>query len=232
MKYRTPTTLAASGVKQGRAARFVRSFGISFMSPSQPLSTSTSLLALVKQRDPDAWVRLTKIYGPTVYVWCRRAGLQPADSADVAQGVFGAVAANIDRFRLDRPEDTFRGWLWSIFRSKLMDFYRDRKHQPEIPGDSALEGLLPTMNCTADSVCLDSSAENAAELVQRALAVIKADFRENTWQAFWLTAVLGEATSDVAASLHMTPAAVCMSRSRVLRRLRETLQGLGLFPEG
>lgn len=196
------------------------------MSPSQSLSTSTSLLDLVRQRDPEAWVRLTKIYGPIVYGWCRRAGLQPADSADVAQGVFAAVAANIDRFRLDRPKDTFRGWLWTIFRSKLMDFYRDRKAQPDIRGDSALEGLLAATNGT-ESQSAAGPPGDAAELVQRALAVIKADFKENTWQAFWRSAVLGEPTGEVAADSKMTTAAVCMSRSRVLRRLRETLEGLG-----
>ena len=41
----------------------------------QTLSTSTSLLQRLKARDEHGWQRLLTLYGPTVYGWCRRAGL-------------------------------------------------------------------------------------------------------------------------------------------------------------
>src|SRR5438094_6344454 len=70
--------------------------------------TSLSLLARVKARQEAAWERLVALYGPLVYSWCLRAGLQPADAADVGQDVFTAVLRNIASFRRDRPGDTFR----------------------------------------------------------------------------------------------------------------------------
>ena len=62
---------------------------------------------------------------------------------------------------------------------------------------------------------------------QRALELIRDEFRESSWKAFWGTAVEGRATADVAADLNMTQMAVRKAKSRVLRRLREEFDGLG-----
>ncbi|MEX2175362.1 MAG: sigma-70 family RNA polymerase sigma factor [Pirellulaceae bacterium] len=190
-------------------------------------STSASLLQQVRQRSESAWQRMTQIYGPAVYGWCRRAGLQSSDAADVTQNVFLAVATGIDRFDFDRADATFRGWLWTIFRSKLMDHYRQRKAEPAAVGQSSgpasVEAAIELASEGGDSSVGDPSEMSL--LVRRALRIIEQDFSPVTWQAFWRSAVDEEQTGDIAALLKLTPAAVCMARSRVLRRLRETLAG-------
>ena len=65
-----------------------------------------------------------------------------------------------------------------------------------------------------------------AGLFARALDLIRGEFEERTWAAFRLTAVEGRAARDVAADLAMTPGAVRVAKSRVLRRLREELGDL------
>ena len=97
-------------------------------------SISTSLLGRVKAGEGEAWRRLVELYAPLLYEWCRRRGLQAEDAADVAQEVFAAVARNIESFRRDRPGDSFRGWLWTITRSKIRDHFRRFKGQPEAQG--------------------------------------------------------------------------------------------------
>lgn len=194
-------------------------------------STSTSLLAQIRQRDDAAWRRLTQIYGASVYWWGRRAGLQASDAADVVQDVFLAVASGIDQFQSERPGDTFRGWLWAIFRSKLMDHFRNRKRQPPALGEqSGCSPIESICHESAESGSTAGDADESALIVRRALAVIEHDFSPQTWQAFWRSVVLGQPTSEIAAALHLSPAAVCMARSRVLRRLRETLAGTTFVP--
>src|SRR5262245_61363438 len=87
--------------------------------PSRPTlgSTSSDLLSRVRSRDTNAWERLTDLYGPLVYYWCRRSGLQDADTADVVQNVFMALARGIDGYR-PRPDATFRGWLWTVTQAR------------------------------------------------------------------------------------------------------------------
>lgn len=184
----------------------------------------------IRQRDETAWHRLTQIYGASVYRWCRRAGLQPSDSADVVQEVFLTVSNRIEQFHSDRSGDTFRGWLWSIFRSKLIDHFRKRKLQPQGVGQQSGPSPIDVL-CTADESSISGTPQDESELiVRRAIATIERDFAKPTWQAFWRSVVLGERTSDIAASLKISPAAVCMARSRVLRRLRETLDGTNFLP--
>ena len=64
-------------------------------------------------------------------------------------------------------------------------------------------------------------------LFARALGLIREEFEERTWAAFWRTAVEGRAAKDVGAELSMTPGAVRVAKSRVLHRLREELGDLG-----
>ena len=68
-------------------------------------------------------------------------------------------------------------------------------------------------------------------MISRVLDTVRDQVHANTWQAFWRTAVEGQRPVDVAESLGMSSAAVCMSRSRILRRIRRLLDGLEVFPE-
>ena len=56
---------------------------------------------------------------------------------------------------------------------------------------------------------------------RQGLELIRAEFEERTWQAFWRTAVDDVPPKDVAAELSMTPGSVRVAKCRVLRRLRE-----------
>ena len=53
--------------------------------------------------------------------------------------------------------------------------------------------------------------------------MIRNEFEDRTWQAFWRVTVECQPSDMVAESLEMTPAAVRQAKSRVLRRLREEL---------
>jgi RNA polymerase sigma-70 factor, ECF subfamily len=188
-------------------------------------STSLSLIARARDRDADAWRRLTLLYGPLVYSWCRQAGLQEADAADVVQDVFRAVATGIDGFR-SGPDTSFRGWLWGIVRNKLSDHFRRRASQATSPGGTdAYERLQQIPEIPFDELGDSDPSTPERKLVHRALAVIRGDFDERTWQAFWRLAVGGESAAEIGDALDMTPRAVRQAKYRVLQRLRSELEG-------
>jgi RNA polymerase sigma-70 factor, ECF subfamily len=195
---------------------------------SQPSSgTSRSLLARVQTDEPQAWERLVDLYAPLVLFWCRRRGLQDQDAADIFQEVFQAVVRNVAGFRKERAGDTFRGWLWKITENKLRDHFRRLGHDAHgVGGSSAQERLaqLPMPPLAEDEGAGDGAEESG--LFARALALIRAEFEERTWAAFWQTAVDGRAPKDVAADLSMSAGAVRVAKSRVLHRLRKELGDL------
>src|SRR5262245_59702180 len=111
-------------------------------SESGSASLASSLLVRLRGQDADAWRRLTTLYGPVVYDWCRAAGLQAEDAADVGQEVFQAVARGLADFRRQRPGDSFRGWLWTIAHNKMRDFWRRQAARPQAAGGSSAQQRL------------------------------------------------------------------------------------------
>ena len=192
-------------------------------------STSSSLLARVKAQEQDAWQRLVRLYGPLVAFWIRRAGLQDADAHDVLQEVFAAVARGIGQFHKDHPGNTFRGWLRTITRSKVTDHHRRAAQQPGAVGGSDAHRRFQEI-ARPDGATQSASdyAERDAlkELRLRALDLVRAEFEPRSWQAFWRVEIDRQSATETAKELEMTPAAVRMAKSRVLRRVREELGDL------
>jgi RNA polymerase sigma-70 factor (ECF subfamily) len=176
------------------------------------------LLERVRSHDADAWRRLLHLYTPLVRYWCARSDVRGVDAEDVAQEVFQAVATGIDRFHHDRAGDTFRGWLRGITRNKLLDFFRRNNHHPRAQGGTdAHRQLLEVPQGGLDE---EDSGTQLSALYHRALALVRGEFEDRTWQMFWRVVVDGRAPTDVAAEMGVKPVAVRVAKSRVLARLR------------
>ena len=195
---------------------------------SKAPSVTPSLLLRLRARDGTAWQQLVTLYAPEVYAWARKAGLAPEDAADVQQEVFGAVAQSLDRFRRERPGDSFRGWLYGITRFKIRDVWRRRHGQPQARGGTTAQERLQAVPTdeSIDAATGIHSAGDASGVLRRALEILRTEFAEHTWQAFWRIAVEGQSAADVATALGMSLGAVYVAKSRVLHRLREEFGGL------
>lgn len=194
--------------------------------PHSTDATSLTLLERVKAEDGPAWRRLIELYHPLVVSWCRRAGLTVEDAGDLTQEIFTTVFAHIREFHRDRSGDTFRGWLRIIGRNQIaMFFRRKRQRAPEV-GSSAYAGGLqqyPDRDEDPIEIPQDDQQEEVTGLYRRALDLIRVDFQQQTWRAFWLAVVDERPTADIAGELEMTPAAVRQAKYKVLKRLRSEL---------
>ncbi|MDZ4849284.1 MAG: sigma-70 family RNA polymerase sigma factor [Pirellulaceae bacterium] len=198
-------------------------------------STSNSLLQRACEGEPIAWQKLVQLHGPMIYVWARRTGLQPHDAADVTQETFAAVHARLPRFEPNRGNSTFRGWLWTITRNKAADCVRRRLTEFQARGGSTNMAMLD-QQVAGQSLLSDSHAEvetSVAEdesdrrgVIERAMAILRQSFEDQTWQAFWRTVVDGCSPDEVAIELGMSRWAVYKARTRILQRLRTELHGL------
>ena len=187
--------------------------------------TSLTLLGLARDQDPEAWRRLVTLYGPVVHHWTRRQGLSDNDAADIVQEVWTSVSLNLTKFRKDANQGTFRGWLWTITRNKVRDWFRQRVDSVAAAGGTDAQQAIQQI---PDAEPADASNDASAALVQRALSLIRNDFEDTTWKAFWGLAVLGHAAKDVASELGLAANAVHQARFRVLKRLRSELVSLGV----
>src|SRR5215212_11031011 len=107
-----------------------------------PLTRASLLVRIRDGHDQDAWQEFVKLYGPVVYGFARKRGLQDADAADLMQDVMRSVSAAIARLDYDRNQGTFRGWLFTISRNKIFNFLSARRIRPRGSGDTATNRLL------------------------------------------------------------------------------------------
>ncbi len=186
-------------------------------------STSTGLLDAVRAADPAAWERLVDLYGRLVLFWCRRAGLGESDRSDVVQEVFRTVYCRLETFRKERPEDSFRAWLRTVTRHKIIDHCRSEgRHTAADGGSEAVRQLQQFADPdSAESEAGDDPSAERMVLLSRALELVRGEFEPRTWQAFWQTAADGVPTHVVAEELGMSDVAIRKARSRVFRRLRD-----------
>lgn len=189
-------------------------------------SIGSSLLERLKLHSPEAWRRLVHLFGPLVYQWCRRHGLQAADATDVGQEVFRSVACGIGRFRREQPADTFQGWLWTITRSKIAENWRQQRRQPQAPGGSTAQTRLADLAAAEPAELPAAEPEIGSSLYHRGLQLIRGEFAQRTWKAFWRVAVDGCSPADVAEETGLSVNSVYLAKSRVLHRLRRELGDL------
>jgi len=189
--------------------------------------TSLSMLQGMRDSDPRQWERFVDVYSALVYEWCRRAGMNQTDSADVVQEVFRTVAIKINEFRRDRPGDSFHGWLWGITRYKTLEhFRRIGKQATPVGGSTANLQIHQVPDSIPDVWDDESQAVDQSMVRSRALELLQTEFESHTWQAFWKTAVEDVPAADVATQLQMTVGAVYNARYKVLKRLRSEFEGM------
>jgi RNA polymerase sigma-70 factor (ECF subfamily) len=182
-------------------------------------TTHGSLLEQLRgPRDQAAWERFVRLYTPLLHFWARRLNLTDADAADVVQDVFTVLVEKLPEFRYD-PRKRFRGWLWTILVNKA----RDRRR---LVLAGALGAAASPESAEPDPAEAMAEHEYRGYLVRRALELMRAEFQPKTWQAFWESVTTDKSAAEIAAKLGLSLDAVYQAKSRVLRRLRQDLDGM------
>lgn len=192
-----------------------------------PGTITSSLLGGVKESQDDAWARMSLLYGPLVYFWCRQTGLQPSDADDVVQEVLRTILMRIGEFERTRTQGTFRGWLRTITWNKVGDFIRSDRRRRQLTSDLTLLERLSVPPFFEEDRTGDAARRETRLVCRQILELIRSRFAEPTWHAFLRVVMDGAAPRDVAEELGLSVESVYQAKSRVLRRLRDELRDLG-----
>ena len=206
--------------------------------------TTTALLqGLHDDEGNAAWEVLDRRYRPIVIGLARRLGLNDQDALDVAQDTMIRVLDEYRDGRYDRERGRMRSWLLSIARTKIADVYRKRAVRREARGESAM------VTIPKDQELEDIWAtERRFVVLREALADLQANSKtsDRSIQASDQEAGPGRfepvrptttvnrrmlvfhhrAVSDVAKELDMSENDVYLAKSRVAKKLKETVQQL------
>lgn len=191
--------------------------------PEREASNATPASLLLRLRQPSAsraWEEFVDLYTPLIYQWARRAGLAEADAADLVQDVFVLLLVKLPEFRYDR-HGSFRAWLRTVTLNKWRENLRRRR----LPARQFDDDELAELPGREDGD-LFAEADYHRFLAGRALQLMQAEFPAVVWKACWEMLTSGRSAADIAAELGIRTDAVYTAKYRVLRRLREQLDGL------
>jgi RNA polymerase sigma factor (sigma-70 family) len=191
-------------------------------------STHLSLLVALKASDQQgaAWERFQGRYHDTIFQWCVRRGLQPADAEDVTQAVWARLLRALPEHQHD-PSRPFRSWLKAVVANAIRDLFRTEQRRPghrgvggnfqerlaELEGEESVETLVEAIE-----------GQESSEL-SAAVERVKGRVGEGTWQAFWLLAVDGLPAAEVASRLGMTTGSVYQAKYRTSSLLVQEYSG-------
>ena len=189
-----------------------------------PETRPSLLLRLKDAQDQRSWSEFLAIYEPLVLQIVRNRGLQDADAREVTQDVFVAISRAIARWEDDPARGSFRGWLSTITRNLVVNFLIRQSRHPRGSGDSQFQLWLETQPSPDSEASQLFDREEKLQLFRWAAQQIRGEFRDAAWTSFWETAVNGRDAASVARELSVKVGVVYVSRSRVMKRLREKVE--------
>jgi RNA polymerase sigma-70 factor (ECF subfamily) len=193
-----------------------------------PEFPETSESLIIQVRDPtdrEAWERFEQLYRPVIFRIARTKGLQHSDALDLVQQVLLSVAGAIDRYEQRENGPPFRNWLSRITRNAIVKAISRGPRDKASGGTQSLELLR---DVAENDPALDEliDAEYRREIYAKAALVVRREVAEVTWLAFEMTVVQSRSVDHAARTLGLSTGSVYAARSRVIRRLRDTVRQL------
>jgi RNA polymerase sigma-70 factor (ECF subfamily) len=184
--------------------------------------TSQSLLDRLKSYSTTQdWAMFVEIYHPFISDHFRRCQVPESDIDDLCQETLAQVFKGLAGFDHNGRVGAFRNWLKKIIRQRMWQYFKTRN----VHGKTS-----EYLNCAQDSRHAEFDQrwdhEHDQFVVNRLLALIRKEFTSTSWESFRLTVVEGKTPAVVAESLCVSVNAVLISKSRILKRLRQLGRGL------
>jgi len=187
-----------------------------------PETRDSLLIRVADARDQAAWEQFARIYRPVVYNVARMRGLQDADAQDVAQQVLLSVSKALPNWERRDESTRFRHWLCRMARNATINMLT-RQPKDRAAGGPLLPVDIPEDHANSD---LDSRLvrEYRRQLFRQAAEHVRTRADATTWQAFAMTMIDGLTITEAAERLQRSEAVIYAARSRIMRRLRDTVK--------
>lgn len=191
------------------------------------LITSLTLLERLKVKpSAEDWQRFHEVYTPLIRGWLARIpGLQD-ETDDLTQEVLIILVREVARFERQR-QGSFRAWLRQIVTHRIRTFWRERAKRPLVGlQETSGEDFLGQLEDPSSELAALWEREHDRHVFDHLLAIVKDDFRAETWEAFRRFVLDGVPAATVAAEMGLTTNAVILAKARILQRLRDEADGL------
>lgn len=177
--------------------------------------TPKSLLMRISQDgDRTAWPEFVTILVPAMTAWTRKlpVRLQDNDAEELIQNTLVELWRILPGFRYDENR-SFRRLLQKMLHDRSIDLLRARYRHLGVSLDEVNDPGhvdFPTME----------HEEVRTKLLHQILEIVRAEFSETTWRAFWEHCIQGRSPREIGEELSISPGTVYVAKQRVLAVLR------------
>ena len=187
-------------------------------------STSASLLDGLREESPEAWSRFTDIWTPLIYRRCRRLGCSSEAARDIAQNVLLRVFRGFPGFSRDGKTYRLRYWIQGILRREIAEFFR-RNGDLRPTGGSEFQVVMANIPVLEDE---EESGDwfEPAQILARALDVVRQDVEPHNWQAFKLIYFESYTPAEAAEKLGREPASIRQATRRIRKKLEFEVEAM------
>ena len=200
------------------------------MKPEAPLlETRSSLIQRLKATiNGESWEEFFHTYWELIYNVARRAGLSEADAQDIVQETILKVHNSLDRFEYNRKRGTFKGWLRTVTRSRLNDFFKKQQRRPAFnkPLEEAADELQNLEDPEGPDIEKIWDEEWNRNLIQAALSRTKKLSSPKQFQIFKCHYIDEWTVRETCRTLGVNAAQVYMAKQRVGKIFREAVETL------
>lgn len=193
--------------------------------------TSTGLIERVKGGESAAWSRFMDLYMPLVRLWCKKPGgrLNRQDRQDIAAEILAKVAKGITDFDVHRDGRSLRAWLRTITQNTIADYLETNEKRKTVNRLMSDTGhIKEPYNKPFE---LPEEPNEKIVLLQQVMKIVKSDVSERDWEIVNLYVIGGKTSQEVAEIMEMKPDTVRRAKNRVIARLRQEYDALGLDDE-
>ncbi len=190
--------------------------------PTDSLPTRRSLLTRLKNWDDQkGWSQFYEAYHGLILSAVQKAGVRGPEAEDVAQEVLIAVAKGMKDFRYDPRRGSFKGWLKTVVRSRVVDFFRRQavRQAGPLPDETPYAGHLNELDAHYEQ-------EWNRHLLEQSIRWLQRKIPPRQFAVFDLCVVQEKPASEVARLLGINRGLVYVIKHRTARLLKQHMEAL------
>ena len=195
--------------------------------------TRPSFVGRLKSHDDNTtWQQFFDRYWKLIYEVALRSGLTESEAKDVVQETVVTVAKKIGSFEYNPAQGSFKGWLLTITRCRIVDEFRKRPrfqttsiHDPA--ADSASTSTIDRIpdEGTNDLVALWDE-EWRKNLMDVAVERVKRQVKARHFQVFELSVLRNWSAHQIARALNLNLGQVYLTKHRLVKLVRGEVKSI------
>ena len=197
------------------------------------LRTRTTLINRLKNwQDQDTWQHFFDTYWKLIYGVAVKSGLTVTEAEDVVQETMVSVAKHMPEFKYDRKMGSFKAWLMTLTRWRIVDQFRRRDpvyrswhgKETSISSDpSILDHIPDRSHVDLETLWNDEWKKN---LIGVAMAKVKRSLNPQHYQVFDLYVNKEWAPDKIAKTFGIAVGQVYLTKNRVSGVIKKEVERL------